>query len=186
MLLSGTIANLPKRFTRIHSSLLEISAERPLDRALGRPRIGAESSFGRCVYRRGKESLFDIQLANEPPFLSLAGPCSTPLPHARLIRNAHEPWLESFIVNPRHPITCPSGWNAIFIRAKIRDNLSRGRLFKLYLHPAPLRSLSSRAKETKLFRCFLCAQVYPRRFHETKYNNSLVRGIFWADSALLG
>lgn len=42
--LSGTIANLPKRFTRIHSSLLKFPRN---DHSIvhGRPRIGAESSF---------------------------------------------------------------------------------------------------------------------------------------------
>lgn len=86
---SSTIANLPKRFTRIHSSLLKFPRN---DHSIvhGRPRIGAESSFTPtpyplsalegCVYRRGEESLFDIQLANEP------SPPSLPLGWARLLQ----------------------------------------------------------------------------------------------------
>lgn len=146
MLLFGTIANLPKCFTRIHSSLLEISAERPLDRALGRPRIRAESSFfappSACVYRRGEFIRYSARERAESTlrFLS-AGPCSTPLPHARLIRNAHglSAVTRIFYCESTITLACLSGWNAIFIHAKIRDNLSRGRLFKLCLHPAPLR-----------------------------------------------
>lgn len=123
--LPGTIANLPKRFTRIHSSLLKFPRN---DHSIvhGRPRIGAESSFTPTpdiLYRRWKGafivaarrvySIFSSRTNRvHPRFLSRLGSASsTPLPHARLIRNAHGSRRDSNFLNsnPRRRSTPVSG-----------------------------------------------------------------------------
>lgn len=101
----------------------------------------------RCVYRRGKASLFDIQLANEP------SPPSLPLGWARLLQPLYlMPALSEtrmgvvvtriFHSNPRHSITLHSStvYRHEMQFSSGQDSrefwIDRGlRLFKVYLHP---------------------------------------------------
>lgn len=139
---SSTIANLPKRFTRIHSSLLKFPRN---DHSIvhGRPRIGAESSFiptPDILYRRWKGafivaarrvySIFSSRTSRvHPRFLSAGlgffNPFTSCPPYPKRARVSS--WLEFFELESTKTLDSCIGMKCNFHPANTRENLLQPR-----------------------------------------------------------